>query len=67
MMGVGIKFIGGPADGRLTFIPEDPMDPPLLHELLMVSGRKAMYERQVNPGDQGPLWLYRYIAEAEEG
>lgn len=60
-LGVGIQLVGGPADGRLTYIPEDPVDPPRVYELLMLSGRKAVYERQLNPGDEGLLWTYCYV------
>jgi hypothetical protein len=64
--GVGVQFVGGPADGRLTFIPEDPMDPPPTYELLLASGAKAVYERQANPGDEGSLWLYGYSGRRVE-
>jgi hypothetical protein len=64
--GVGVQFVGGPANGRPTFIPEDPMDPPLTYELLLASGAKAVYERQANPGDEGPLWLYGYSGRLAE-
>lgn len=63
--GVAIQFVGGPADGRVTFIPEDPMNPPLIYELLTMGDGKLLYERQPNPGDQGPLWLYNYSEEDE--
>lgn len=60
MLGVGIQLVGGPADGRLVYIPEDPMNPPAVYELLTVNGGKLVYERHVNPGEDGPLWLYQY-------
>lgn len=41
------------------------MNPPLIYELLTMGDGKLLYERQPNPGDQGPLWLYNYSEEDE--
>jgi hypothetical protein len=80
-MSAGIRFVGGPADGRLLVIDGDPMDPPLTTEVLVQGPlnwreldagrvpeiRKALYRREVNPSDDGPLWLYRYDRQASAG
>lgn len=64
-MSVGIQFVGGPADGQLLVIPADPMNPPRLYEdLVSANGHRLIYRREVNPGDDGPLWHYHYEGEA---
>ncbi|KUN37691.1 hypothetical protein AQJ30_15515 [Streptomyces longwoodensis] len=60
MSGVGVQFVGGPADGRLLAIPGDPWNPPHTYELRNPDGDRLMYVRALNPGDDGPLWHYRY-------
>ncbi|MEU2264954.1 hypothetical protein ABZ568_00570 [Streptomyces olindensis] len=68
MSGTGIQFVGGPADGQLLVIPADPWNPPHLYDQMSkASGRRLVYRREVNPGDDGPLWLYRYDRQASEG
>ncbi|MEU3851735.1 hypothetical protein [Streptomyces sp. NPDC029554] len=80
-MSAGIQFVGGPADGRLLVIEGDPMNPPPTTEVLVQEPfnwreldvgkvpeiRKALYRREVNPSDDGPLWLYRYDQQASAG
>lgn len=77
-MSAGIQFVGGPADGRLLVIQGDPMNPPPTTEVLVQEPfnwreldagrtpeiRKVLYRREVNPSDDGPLWLYRYDPSA---
>lgn len=76
-MSVGIRLVGGPADGKDVVIPGDPMNPPPVWEVFAAASgsiwatakqgqqsgagmRKLIYRREVNPDDDGPLWLYRY-------
>lgn len=63
-MSVEVQLVGGPADGVDVVLPGDPMDPPshveLKHLAMGSSVRTLTYSREVNPGDEGPLWLYRY-------
>ena len=80
-MSVGIQFVGGPANGRLLVIEGDPMNPPLTTEVLVqepfnwrdldagkvLEIRKALYRREVNPSNDGPLWLYRYDQQVSAG
>jgi hypothetical protein len=80
-MSVEIKLVGGPADDKLLVIDGDPMNPPPTAELLapevlnwrqLDAGhvpeiRKLLYRREVNTADDGPLWLYRYDAQASAG
>ncbi|MGQ5576751.1 hypothetical protein [Streptomyces sp. ECR3.8] len=80
-MSVGIQFVGGPADGKQLVIDGDPMNPPLTTEVLepppfnwreldagrMPEIRKALYRREANASDDGPLWLYRYDRQASAG
>lgn len=77
-MSVGIQFVGGPAHGKQLVIDGDPMNPPLTTAVLeppsfnwreleaghVLEIRKALYRREVNPSDDGPLWLYRYDRQA---
>ena len=72
---VEIELFGGPAHGMRVVIEGDPMNPPHTYELLHpptwreledadpetpVEPRRLTYRREVNPGDAGPLWVYRY-------
>lgn len=80
-MSVGIQLVGGPADGREVVIDGDPMNPPPTTEVLVPETpswrengarrvpeiRKALYQREANPSDDGPLCLYRYDRQASEG
>ena len=70
-MSVEVQFFGGPADGRVSVIDGDPMDPPDHVELMQapeidwtaqapVQMVKLRYLREVSPSDDGPLWRYRY-------
>lgn len=63
MRSVGVRFVGGPADSMEFIIPGDPMDPPVKYDLLHASlaggSCRVTYWREVNPEDEGPLWLYR--------
>lgn len=68
MNSVGIQFVGGPADGQLLVIPGDPWNPPHVYDQMAnASGRRLVYRREVNPGDDGLLWHYRYDWQASEG
>lgn len=63
MRSVGIRFVGGPADGKEFVIPGDPMDPPETCDVFQpspVGVVRIEYRREVNPEDEGPLWLYRH-------
>jgi hypothetical protein len=66
MTGVGIRLIGGPADGRDFIIPGDPMNPPQTYEIMHASlgqgARRLTYSREANLEDDGPLWFYRYTS-----
>lgn len=80
MSAVEVQLVGGPANGHLTVIEGDPMDPPATVEVAVlpelnwtalaqqsdevVLFRKALYRRAVSPLDDGPLWQYLYDAEA---
>jgi hypothetical protein len=80
-MSVGIQFVGGPADGKQLVIDGDPMNPPPTTEVLVPEAlnwreldsgqppeiRKALYRREVNAADDGPLWLYRYDQQPSAG
>lgn len=80
-MSVEVQFVGGPADAKLLVIDGDPMNPPLTTEVLQPTPlnwneldagvvppiRKALYRREVNDADDGPLWLYRYDERASAG
>lgn len=54
-------------DGREAVISGDLMDPPAEYEVMQCSlrggARRLTYARQLNLGDEGPLWLYRYARE----
>lgn len=70
MSGVGVEFIGGPLDGQLLVMAcDDLMDPPSPLDLPEFSAwpvptyRTHRYEREPHPGDEGPLWLYRWAGE----
>ncbi|MGW2100399.1 hypothetical protein ACWCPX_22385 [Streptomyces olivaceoviridis] len=65
MSSVGIQFVGGPADGRVLAIPGDPWNPSHTYELRNAEGQRLFYRREVNPGDDGPLWHYRYDRTAQ--
>lgn len=69
-------FVGGPADGHLIAVRPGPDgNPPDRHGLPEVSGhtwsesdelpKVGLYQREVNPADDGPLWLYRYLGNEE--
>lgn len=63
MRSVGIRFVGGPADGKEFIIPGDPMDPPETCQVFHPGPSGILpitYRREVNPEDEGPLWLYRH-------
>jgi hypothetical protein len=68
MSGVEVLFAGGPADGRLSAAPGTLMEgPPETYELMHASHqhgiRNLVYRLEVNPADDGPAWLYRYVDE----
>lgn len=67
MSAVGIRLVGGPADGMEIVIPGDPWDPPrtyeIMHALPRDGLRRLTYGRELNPGDDGPLWHYRHLDE----
>ncbi|MDQ0962012.1 hypothetical protein QFZ66_005890 [Streptomyces sp. B4I13] len=68
MSGVGIQLVEGPADGNLLVIPGDPWDPPHVYDQMVnASGHRLVYRREVNPADDGPLWLYRYDRQVSKG
>lgn len=81
MNSVGIQFVGGPADGKQLVIEGDPVNPPLTTEVLeppsfnwreleagqVLEIRKALYRREVNLSDDGPLWPYHYDRKASAG
>ncbi|PWI05015.1 hypothetical protein DIZ27_41830 [Streptomyces sp. NWU339] len=65
MSSATIQFVGGPADGRLLAIPGDP--PHVYDQMATPSGHRPVYRREANPGDDGPLWHYRYDQQESEG
>lgn len=67
MSSVGIQFVGGPADGQLLVIPADPWNPPHVYDQIANANGRLVYRREVNPGDDGPLWHYHYDRQASEG
>ena len=72
---VEVELVGGPADGMRHVVQGDPMDPPVTIEVKqapdwreienlspdeLVPVRTLTYRRTPNPGNEGPLWHYRY-------
>lgn len=70
MSAVGIRLVGGPADGHELTIPGDPWDPPQTYEVLHFSlqegKRRLVYGRELNRGNDGPLWFYCYLEGSAE-
>jgi hypothetical protein len=66
-MPVEVRLVEGPADGTDLVISGDPMNPPETYQIMHASNghgvRKLVYRREVNPGNEGPLWFYRYDGE----
>ncbi|MGK9463937.1 hypothetical protein ACSLFT_28485 [Streptomyces sp. G6] len=80
-MSVEVELVGGAADGKRLAVGGDPMNPPTTIELLAAPAaswhdfdgdeqtlfRKALYRREANTSNDGPLWRYRYDGRASDG
>lgn len=75
-----VEFVGGPLDGQQGMLPPEitgagPADwqPPMVARADMYVGHNdgvpiiqhIVYERRVNPRDEGVLWLYDYVPGSE--
>lgn len=73
----GVRFVGGPADGREQVLPVGPDgSPPTIVSFFGLARPSILgtrieplrveyhYRREVSPDDNGPLWLYRYTEPA---
>lgn len=72
MNAVDVLFVGGPADGEISAVPSEPDGkPPTSYKVVeaptfpadpmaeFIVPREREYRREVNPSDDGPLWIYR--------